>query len=180
MPIDNRLYEAKDLKKILGLTPETIYLWLRTYHIFEPTERAHGVRGKNKYSLLDLVKLMLISRLQTFGINLTCVQGIFVELDKVDNGKSLWERIVIERNRFDRDGALLVITRLGPTIWSFRGRLGTWKRPPDQDFSVSLLSYKEAVSQFKKELKAPLTTLIVNLNMILRIVEAQTKERLGQ
>ena len=92
MIIENRLYEAKDLKRILGLTPETIYLWLGTYRIFEPAVRAPGVRGKNKYSLLDVVKLALIINLQTIGIHLSHIRGIFAGFDKDENGENLWEK----------------------------------------------------------------------------------------
>lgn len=179
MPINNRLYEAKDLRKILGLRPETIYLWLRTWRIFEPTQRASGVRGKNKYSLLDIVKLMLIDRLLAFGMSLLCMQGIFAKLDKVDNGKSLWELIVNERNRFDRDGAILIITRGKDVDWNIPRFLEITGSRLDPNLSVSLLSYDEAVNQFKKESTASAIVLVVNIMNIVTWVESVTDKRLG-
>jgi len=176
MKIENRLYEAKDLKRILGLTPETIYLWLRTYHIFEPAERARGVRGKNKYSLLDLVKLALIANLQSFGMHLTAVREIFLQLDKASNGESLWNRIVNERDRFDHHGTVLIIARLRLVEFSPMGRIITH----EPQFLVSLLSYDEAAKQLKMNVKAPCPRLIVNVNMIVKFVEMHAHEKLGQ
>lgn len=182
MAIENRLYEAKDLKKVLGLTPETIYLWLGTYHIFEPAQRAPGVRGKNKYSLLDLVKLALIANLQTLGIHLSHVRGIFAGLDKDENGESLWERIVNERDCFDNDGATLIICR-DPGLRVEQGPRGIettqlrWREP---HYMVRLLSYNEAAKELRFNVKAPLPRLIIPINWIIKLVEKRTHERLGQ
>jgi len=182
MKIDNRLYEAKDLKRILGLTPETIYLWLGTYRIFEPALRAPGVRGKNKYSLLDVVKLALILNLQNIGIHLSHIRGIFAGLDKDENGINLWERILNERERFDRVGATLIIRRLSV----YRIDLGpmginkTRLHGREPNYQVRLLSYKEAAGELSFNVKAPLPRLIIPIKWIIEAVELRTRERLGQ
>jgi DNA-binding transcriptional MerR regulator len=182
MKIDNRLYESKDLKRILGLKPETIYLWLGTYHIFEPTERATGIRGKNKYSLLDLVKLGLIANLQANGVHLSHVRGIIAGLDKDENGENLWEKLVNERERFDKDGATLIVfmdqglrVEEGP-----RGVEITRLRWREPHYRVRLLSYCEAAKQLKLNVKAPVTRLIVPIGWIVRLIEERTHERQGQ
>jgi len=170
------LFEAKDLIKIFGLKPETIFLWLRTYNIFEPTERARGVRGKNKYSFIDLIKLDLIARLQTLGIHLSRIRQIFVELDRVHKGKSLWDLIVNERTRIDRNGAILFIDRTRLAEFNMYGEL---RNPPRYKYFVSIYTYAGAMRRFKANIKILDTFLIVNINSILKGMGPRIDFKLG-
>jgi len=177
MSTENRLYEAKHLLKFLQLKPEKIYLWLRTYRIFEPAERPHGVRGKNKYSLLDLVKLAFIDSLQNLGIPLEYVREIFSKMDEAGE----WKRLVKERDRFDADGAILLIVRETGVDWyRLEGGVGPSRSRPAPHVRVILLSNAEALRQFQECVKAPWSTLAINMKSILGIVEDTTGERLGQ
>lgn len=176
MSTENRLYEAKHLLKFLQLKPEKIYLWLRTYRIFEPAERPHGVRGKNKYSLLDLVKLAFIDSLQNLGMPLEYVREIFSKMDEAGE----WKRLVKERDRFDADGAILLIVRETGVDWyRLEGGVGPTRPRPAPRFRVTLLSYAEALRQLQERLKAPWPTLTINMNFIVGTVEMITGERLG-
>jgi hypothetical protein len=177
MRIQNRLYEAKDLFGFLHLKPEKIYLWLRTYKIFEPAERPQGVRGKNKYSLLDLVKLTLIAHLTNLGMHLDYVRGIFSEIDKAD----VWKRIINERDRFDTDAAILVIFGQTEVDWyRLEGGIGPARPRQAPRFRVTLLTYAEALRQLQERLKEPWPTLAINMNFIVEAVETNTGEKLGQ
>ena len=177
MGIENRLYEAKDLLRFLQLKPEKIYLWLRTYRIFEPAERPHGVRGKNKYSLLDLVKLALIDNLQNLGMPLEYIRQVFSKMDEAGE----WKRLVNERDRFNADGAILLIVRETGVDWyRLEGGVGPARPQPAPHFRVLLLSNAEAIRQFQECVKAPWSTLAINMKFILGIVEDTTGERLGQ
>lgn len=176
MAIENRLYEAKDLLGFLQLKPEKIYLWLRTYRIFEPAERPRGIRGKNKYSLLDLVKLSLIANLQSLGIPLEHIQKIFSEVNKAGT----WKQVVNERDRIETEGAILLIIRETGIDW-YRLRVGTGSaRPqPTPRFRAVLLSNSEAQRQLEESLKAPWPILAINLSFIVKNVESIAGDKLG-
>jgi DNA-binding transcriptional MerR regulator len=177
MGIENRYYEAKDLLRFLQLKPEKMYLWLRTYKIFEPAERPHGVRGKNKYSLLDLVKLAFIDNLQNLGMHLEYIRGIFGEMDEAD----VWRRLVNERDCFEADGAILFIVRETGVDWyRLEGGVGPERPRQAPHFRVTLLNNAEALRQFQERLKAPWSTLAINLGIIVDKIESLTGERLGQ
>ena len=178
MAIENRLFEAKDLKRILGLTPEKIFLWLRTYNIFEPTERAIGIRGKNKYSLVDLVKLGFIANLLTFGIHLAQIREIFIELDKVYNGKSLWEIIISEKRRLRRHGLILIIARVSADESNTKGDSGT-RKPLKFEYIVDVATYADALDHLDETMKAAMPKLIVNIGWIVDEVEMFIKRGLG-
>lgn len=174
MKIKNRLYEAKDLKRILGLKPETAYLWLRTYHFFEPAARAER-RGKNKYSLIDLVRLAVIRELDSFGMRLDVIKGVFEELEK----EKVWDELVNERKKMDTEGAVIIIDRgkyLNPT-------------PDQNEFSSIVMSGTSAAEQIVDDLVYPdwaggrvryyTSTLIVNVRDIVEFVERETGEKLS-
>jgi len=70
------LYTAKDIKKILGITPGQLFHWGRTWKLIEPEIRAKGRQGKNKYSLENLVQLAVIKELVDFGIELSFIEQL--------------------------------------------------------------------------------------------------------
>lgn len=175
MLIENRrLFEAKDLKRILGLKPETVYLWLRTYRLFEPTVRADR-RGKNKYSLLDLVRFGVIRELDSFGMRLDIIKRVFNDLEE----EKVWDTLVKERKKFDEEGAVILIDR------------GKYLPPfgPTAEFSTMVMSGRCAAEQIADDLIYPdwaggrvryyTSSLIVNVRDIVVFIETETGEKLG-
>jgi len=70
------LYTAKEIKRILGITPGQLFHWGRTWGLIEPEVKAKGRQGKNKYSLENLVQLAVIKELVNSGIELSFIEQL--------------------------------------------------------------------------------------------------------
>jgi len=126
MTIDNKkLYESKDVKKILGVKPEEIHLWSRTWGLFEPAIRGKA-HGKNRYSFGNLVEMAVIKELLLFGFNLAAIReilgrSIIMELAEDDlvykpfKGASILANIAAFRDKYNREGCVFLVNR-GPYI----------------------------------------------------------------
>ena len=80
-------FRAKEIMKILGLDKNKQY-WMSTLRGFcQPTERAYGRSGKNKFDLYGLYRLALAQELQLLGFEPSKFDGIMkdVDFDKQEN-----------------------------------------------------------------------------------------------
>lgn len=75
------LYTAKDIKRILDITPGQLFHWGRTWGLIEPEIKAKGRQGKNKYSLENLYQLALIKKLVNMGIELSVIERLLKSTD---------------------------------------------------------------------------------------------------
>jgi DNA-binding transcriptional MerR regulator len=122
MAIDNKkLYESKDVKTILGVKPEEIHLWSRTWGLFEPAIRGKA-HGKNRYSFGNLVEMAVIKELLLFGFNLAAAKGILggpiiMELaeddlpDKPLKGATILANMASYWDKYNREGCVLLVDR---------------------------------------------------------------------
>lgn len=124
MVINNKnLYESKDVKRILGVKPEEVHLWSRTWGLFEPAIRGKA-HGKNRYSLENLMQIALIKELLQWGMGLAAIQAILYRAvyaadgdgpyfygPKKQRAHSIWKYIGATRERFEREGCVFVLDK---------------------------------------------------------------------
>lgn len=73
---NRKWYEAKDIKKLLGITPGQLFHWGRTWGLIKPDIKAEGRQGKNKYSFKNILFLALIQELLNCGLDLKSIRKI--------------------------------------------------------------------------------------------------------
>jgi len=193
MAIENKLYGARAIKEILGVKPEEVYLWSRTWGLFEPAIRAKGSRGRNKYDLDNLLDMGLIRELLMFGITPDAIKKIFSSavtgesrLKQAYMGQnkefpSMWEEIKRCRFEYELNGAVLLVDK-GPLVDSV-------SEPPffkkGHSVNALMLTLKSAMDNFFHfYLGAGQgainfgTMIIVDLMAIVHLVETATEQKL--
>jgi len=186
MAIENRLYGAADLVRILGVKPAEAYLWSRTWGLFEPRVRAKGPRGRNRYDFQNLLDMALIRELLMLGISLDSIRQILktpptseqlgmaevYDLKPIDL-PTIWEQISKDRVYYETGGGLLIVDK-GPGMSSFR-----------EQWYAALLTIGQAFAYFRTfQLGAEHaainfgTSIFVDLLAIIRFIEKATGEKL--
>jgi len=119
---DQRFFEAKDIREILGVKPEEVHLWSRTWGLFKPAIRGKA-HGKNKYSAENLMQMTLIKELLGWGFQLKAIKEILTKVAEVQEvslffakpdkpiGPTVWEYIAASEAKYRREGFLLVIQK---------------------------------------------------------------------
>lgn len=182
MAIDDRkLYESKDVKRILGVKPEEIYLWSRTWGLFEPAIRGKA-HGKNRYSLENLMQIALIKELLQWQIGLAAIQRI-LPAGGEQRDPSIWRHIGASRERFEREGCVFALHKslVGPRY--LFGNITA----ADAGILPQIISLKWALDDFKSfcfggDGNTPLNfggILMIDLMKIIYDVESATGDKLG-
>ena len=101
------LYTAKEIKRILGITPGQLFHWGRTWGLIEPEVKAKGRQGKNKYSLENLFQLAVIKELVNFGIELSFIEEIVRSEQFCDSYKE--ESLIITRSENEKNTKIFLV-----------------------------------------------------------------------
>jgi DNA-binding transcriptional MerR regulator len=84
-------YEARHVKEILGISKNKLFFWVKTYGLIKPeVEQGVGTGSRNRFSKKNLLELMVIKELTSFGIDLQTIRGI---KNLIDEAKVVhWEK----------------------------------------------------------------------------------------
>jgi DNA-binding transcriptional MerR regulator len=199
MAIQNRLYGAKEVTDILGVKPEEVFLWSRTWSLFEPAERAKGPRGRNKYDFINLLDMALIRELLLFGFNLRSIKKIFespltfeqlglmtVYGEQARDLPTIWEEINKARLSYEIDGAVLLVDKGSSmdTVSATSIHVDIITKDRDQ-VTAYMLTLKSAINHFSSFYLGSghgahgfATLLMVDLLAIVHIIEMATGQKL--
>ena len=168
------MVRSKDIKKYLGITPGQLFHWGRTWGLINPSIKAEGRQGKDKYSFEDLLSLSLIKELLSFGIDLKTIKEILKGVNVLFKGKkTIWEEFKENRSIYEKKGCVLIIDREDVDL-------------KKEKFIYFFTTADEALSQISEDIKflyyggtkAKKAILIINIYSIVGLLEEKTGDRL--
>jgi DNA-binding transcriptional MerR regulator len=164
---------AKDVKQLLGIDKNKLFYWIRTYRLLKPDiQEASGTGTRSKFSLKNLLELMIINQLLILGMELKYLKNIkgFID-DQVifqKDEKNVEVEYIYEENKKKRKGgrdiydfALFCNIPIGiryhvgtegiyfPEIWTFRPE----QHDVHQPFPVIYINFSGTAEDLKERIK---------------------------
>lgn len=116
--LSSRHFEAKDVRKLLGIDKNKLFYWMRTHRLLKPDiEEASGTGTRTKFSLKNLIELAIIKEIADFGLELAAVKKIKNRLDRQEYGYFTedetikFEKITGSPDRTDKEGVVDIYRR---------------------------------------------------------------------
>jgi DNA-binding transcriptional MerR regulator len=184
---NRRLYLAKDIKNLLGISSGQLFHWGQTWGLIKPEIKAQGRAYKDQYSFKNLLDLAFIKELINLGFEPSKIKQILdifsgpVVLKEL--GGNIWDYYKVGREDteeyddeqkksytypgYDKAGCLMLITRT---------KEGEYRLEYTGNISEVLNFLKHRLTKMKEYI--PRGSIIINLADIVKDLEEKTGERL--
>ena len=97
----NKSFQAKDIKKLLGIDKNKLFYWSKTHQLLTPDiEEASGTGTRSKFSLKNLLELASIKHMVRSGLDLRAIEELKKGLDtfnpKGEKGFNIFTAVLTE------------------------------------------------------------------------------------
>ena len=118
--ISNEQYEARHINDILGISRNQLFFWVKTHRLVTPDfEQGIGTGNRNRFSRKNLLEMMIIKELSSFGIDLRNIELI---KNSIDSSKVChWEKDGVIYNDCPDDPSDYKKVSMDYYDWCFNG-----------------------------------------------------------
>ena len=173
--VNSQQYEARHIEKILGISKNKLFFWMKTYELIKPDiEQGIGTGNRNRFSKKNILEFAIIKELVSWGIDLHTIKKI---KNTIDRTKIIsWEKDGIIYNNKPEGPGDYTKKAVGYYDWAFSGSfdvgMNIFRKENDKGGSVWTVQWEwtdRPVSEEKvRSLFVQPTLLYMNVSLIAR------------
>jgi hypothetical protein len=173
--VNSQQYEARHIEKILGISKNKLFFWMKTYELIKPDiEQGIGTGNRNRFSKKNILEFAIIKELVSWGIDLHTIKKI---KNTIDRTKIIsWEKGGIIYNNKPEGPGDYTEKAVGYYDWAFSGSfdvgMNIFRKENDKGESVWTVQWEwtdRPVSEEKvRSLFGQPTLLYMNVSLIAR------------